>query len=151
MVNQDLSLLLKAVLALIFTVPIWFLINLFIAPFKVLREESKLGYWMGERFVYHIPVHIKTILSNDSDDGKALRFAVKDAPPRSFVQFKIENEGGLGSLLITNHEKNDFDWGTGQVRCGVRLNDKQEAVAKIKMPEGSAETVSTISMIYWEK
>jgi len=151
MIGEDFSHLLKAAGALILTLPVWFIINILIAPFRVLREEEKLGYWIDNRFVYHLPVHIKTILSYAKDDGKSYRFAVKEAPSKSFVQFKIENEGGLGSVLITNHEKNEFDWGTGQIRCGVRLNYKREAVVKIKMPQDSAETVSTISMIYWEK
>lgn len=145
----------KTFLAITMTLPIWFVINLILSPFKAIKEEKEEGEWNGRRFVYHFPKHIHTFLITPDRDKENLRISIKGVPGKSFVQFKTEYDGGLAALLIKNHEKTRRAFaGTSdslrKITYGVRLNSKSETVIELICPQNSSETVARVMAIYFE-
>lgn len=85
----------RAAQALFYALPIFMLLNAFIAIFKSLAERQQLGIWVNNRFVFHKPLHVKTAVVTDDDNGKLIPFKVTGLPKGSSVDLIAEIEKGF--------------------------------------------------------
>lgn len=154
-IMQEVTSLGKTFLAMVMTFPLWIGINLILGLFKIIKEEREEGEWNGRKFVYHSPKHIHTFLITPDRDKENVRIMIANIPANSFVQFKIEYDGGLASLQIKNHEKSQFGFvntpeNLRKITYGIRLNNKSETVVEFSCPQNSSETVARVMAIYFE-
>jgi len=149
--SPELSQFKRGTLAFALSIPTWFVLNLILAAIRLKNEERKEGTWEGNRFVYHVPKHIKTVVGLPSAEVSITRLHVPDVPAKAMVKFKFEYEGGLGKAQITNHEKSVWSWnGIGpKTTHELRLDGKAETVLAVNCPVESIETVIRIYSIYW--
>lgn len=139
-----------AVLAVVATVPIWIGINILRVPALISKEERENGEWFGPRFVYRAPRLVHAVQVGPRDNERFLPFHIDDAEPDSFVQLKLEHDGGLavaGAGLIKQPVH-----GHGvirETRYGVRLSG-QSSRLYVECPENSDPTVVRVYMLSWE-
>ena len=77
---------------LLYSVPIFFALNLIFAVFRVRKKECELGEWFGSRFIYHQPRRLFTVLVDERDNGNPFSFSVDDAEDGSLVSYAIETD-----------------------------------------------------------
>ena len=138
---------------MLLTVPIWVVLNLVLAPFRVCKEEREKGKWHGRRFVYHSPHQVFTTLVGPSDHGKYINFMVEDAEPNTFVQFKIVYDGGLAKVRIQSPmDRLPANWeGIGRnTQYGAKIDKNRMAGFDVHCPENSDSTIVRIQMLSWE-
>jgi hypothetical protein len=139
--------------ALLLTLPIWFVLNLLLAPFRVWKEERDRGRWFGHRFVYHSPQPVFTTLVAPSDNGNSIRFTVEDAEPNAFVQFKIIYDGGLAKVRIESplaRILGDWDAVSRRTQYGARIDSRRTAILSALCPENSDPTIVRVQMLTWK-
>jgi len=102
----------------VYSIPVFFVLNLVFAVFRVRKKERELGEWFGPRFVYHQPRRLATALVDESDNGKPLRFGVDDAEDGALVSYAIETD------RTDSRAKVELAWPGGQrpMDFGVPMN-----------------------------
>ncbi len=117
------------------------------------ENDKQSGVWSGGRFLYNVPKHLLTIQANPSDNFKVVRIRVNDAEPNSYVQFKMEYDGGKGFAILTQHENNAkylLNFTSRKSQYGVRLNENKETKMVIRMPKNSDDTIIRVYALWWE-
>ena len=82
----------QLLIALIYALPISLVFNGFFAFFKVRIELNNLGQWIGNRFVYHVPVNILTTVVTDADNGKLIPFKIKGLHKKASFELIINKQ-----------------------------------------------------------
>lgn len=59
--TQEIEIWWAGKVALVLTLPVYVLINALRAPFLIAKEERELGIWIGYKFVFHEPKHVRTV------------------------------------------------------------------------------------------
>ncbi|HVV78559.1 MAG TPA: hypothetical protein VHD59_02950 [Pseudolabrys sp.] len=91
----------------LFIVAAWFVLLflrlVFYAPFVMYRE----GTWHGNRFVFREPKLAFHAFVSTADNNSTYAFRFPDAPPFSFINYKIEPDGPRHyiSVAVMAHEK----------------------------------------------
>lgn len=78
--------------ALLYALPISFVLNGFFAIFKSQKEDRELGQWVGSRFIYHSPRHLATFVVTDADNGKLLPFKIRGLDKGVGIEVRIERD-----------------------------------------------------------
>ncbi len=76
----------------LYSVPLFFALNLLFATFRVRKKERELGEWFGPRFIYHEPRRLHTVLVDENDNGRPFMFCVNDAEDGALVYYVIETD-----------------------------------------------------------
>jgi hypothetical protein len=92
----------------VYSVPVFFMLNLVFALFRVRKNEKELGEWYGSRFVYHEPRRLLTVMVDENDNDKHWSFGVEDAEGGSLVSYFIETD------RTDNRAKVELAWPGGQ-------------------------------------
>ena len=133
------------------TVPVWILICIIIAFFKTFKQEKELGYWDGNQFIFQAPFCIKTVKLQTKDNAKCFRIKIKELPKNSFVNFKVDYQGGLNHLRIKTHENSQTVGNTSRnTTYGVRINSNKEFLYEVCAKTGSVDTICYISLLSWK-
>ena len=82
----------QIMIALIYALPISFLLNGFFALFKVRKEINSLGQWLGNKFVYHVPVLVLTTVVTDADNGRLIPFKISGLHKRAGIDLLIKKQ-----------------------------------------------------------
>lgn len=140
--------------AIIWAVPFYLAFCAIRSIFSITKKENEIGQWVGNKFIYHNPHHIKTFLLTPEDDGKNIRFKANGLPPNSFAYLKTDCEQGLGWIEIKIHENQKclFEQNPRANRTtthGIRLNNKSETVIEVGIQKDSVPTIARISVLYW--
>lgn len=150
--NTDVWGLSKSLFAAVITIPVWVIINIPLCIFRMLNEEKKEGYWLEERFIFHYPKLVKTLVIDQQKNQQTVRIAVNVAPAQSFVQFRTEYDGGLGFIEITTHEKNTTFLGISrETLYGSRISNNKQIVVRMHSSNGSDKSICRIFALYFEK
>lgn len=81
--------------ALAYALPIFVLLNAVIAILKATQEQDRLGLWTGNRFSFHSPQHISTVVVTDADNGKLNQFKIEGLPLGASVELIVQVEKGF--------------------------------------------------------
>lgn len=139
----------------LYSVPLFFLLNLLFAIFRVRKNEKRLGEWFGTRFIYHHPIRLVTALVDESDNGKPLKFAIEDAEDNALVSYAIETD------RTDSRAKVELAWPGGQrpMDLGVpmnlpkgsfRLPKSREMTLLTHVEPQSTVTTARVFMTGWE-
>lgn len=82
----------RLLIALVYALPISLILNGLFAIFKVRNELNELGEWIGNKFVYHAPVHLLTTVVTDTDNGKLIPFKVKGLHKNAGIEVIIKKQ-----------------------------------------------------------
>jgi hypothetical protein len=74
----------------LYSLPIFFSLNLFLAIFRVSKKEREKGKWFGPRFIYSEPQLLATRLVDENDNDNPFEFKIIDAEINALVSYKIE-------------------------------------------------------------
>lgn len=99
---------LDAVIAIILSIPLFFLLNLVFGFFRVRKQELALGGWFGSRFIYHEPQRLFTALVDEKDNGKVFPFEIQDVENGALVSYAIETGRTDGRVKV------ELAWPGGQ-------------------------------------
>ena len=117
------------------------------------KPTAQTGTWQGNRFIYDTPQPVLTKALRPEDDGKFFRFQVPNVLPNSFVQFRVEYDGGTAKALVVSHESQEVGWQsiTRNTQAGVRIADDSTTVLKVHVPQNSDMTVVRLYTLWWER
>lgn len=82
----------QAIIVFLWSLPVFFAVNLVRAIFRIRQRERALGAWLGDRFVYHEPRLALMVLVNEQDNARAHRFRLPDLPVDAFVWYEIATD-----------------------------------------------------------
>lgn len=139
----------------LYAVPAFLLVNLVCALFRVRANERNLGKWFGTRFIYHEPVRLATVLVDEQDNGKHLRFAIDGPEDSSLVSYIIETD------RRDNRAKVELAWPNGKrpMECGTpmqhprgsfRLPKSRDMALMTHVEPQSTVTTVRVFMTGWE-
>ncbi len=120
---------------------------------KQAAAPQPAGTWKNNRYIYDAPRLIQTFSVGPEDEGRFFRFRVNGVASESYVQFKVEYDGGIATALIVPHEKQQVNWRrvTRKTQAAVRLRNDNTTVLKVHVPPQSDMTVIRIYALWWEK
>ncbi|HSI94813.1 MAG: hypothetical protein ACAH09_09440 [Methylophilaceae bacterium] len=84
----------RALNAFLYSLPIFIIVNSICSIFKTIKHQERLGIWVGNRFVFHEPIHLKTLLVTSDNNDTPISFTVSEFPTREAsvdLIAKIEN------------------------------------------------------------
>jgi hypothetical protein len=134
---------------------VWLGITLiFYAVFSFLearRKVSGLGQWNDNRFVFHAPLTVATVLASPRDNERILRVTANDAPSLSVVRGWLENANNSMMLQATAQSPyfafkrwynliQDRPWPSfadGPLHFAVRVGKRKEFFVEWIMPENA--------------
>lgn len=125
---------------------IWLPFITIFAFFKV----KNIGIWNGNKFIFNQPQYVGTYNFIPSDNSKIKKISVKKAPANSLVKFKLDYNGGLGFIKLSNHQDTQMP-GDRETQYSVRLNNKSEVFLEFCMPTESRDTNVIVNVISFEK
>ena len=146
---------LQALETLLWSIPVFLVLNMFFALFRVVKREREDGSWFGPRFVYHRPRHLTTALVDERDNGRPISFQIEDAEDASLISYAIETD------RTDERVKVELAWPGGQrpMDFGVPMNVPKGAFRLPKVrtmtllchvaPNSTATTVR-VFMTGWE-
>lgn len=135
--------------AIVLTIPIWFVINLILSPFRMLKEEKDLGAWIGDQFIFHEKKLIKTLAIQPFDNETEITVKIPDIPKKTIVRYKIEYHGGLAKVQHSIFMAINFDVIQRDKQSGGFLY-KTDPKFLIHCPQNSDQTIARIYLISWE-
>ena len=111
--GDEAAILLAGVAATLSAVPLLFLINLILSPFRVHFEEKEKGVWQDGHFVYHEPQLLASFWLGPAESGVIYPVVAQDAEPNSLVSYKIEYEtttDRLKAQIIIHPKQQPLSW-----------------------------------------
>jgi hypothetical protein len=90
----------RAIQAFFYALPAFVLLNAVLASFKAFSEIKKHGVWEGNRYVFHEPMHIKTVVVTDGDNGKLIPFKIEGFPERASVDLTAKIDEGFDNRNV---------------------------------------------------
>lgn len=148
--NEELGIFIVGAIAFLGSYVAYGIVSLISAPFIAGKREKERGTYYENRFVYHSPLHIQTILITPQDNEKKLKVTVKDAEPNSFVLFKLDYDKGKGYLSVGPLLGGENTELIRKIEYGIRLNSKREAFFTMYSFKDSDPTIARISILCWE-
>jgi hypothetical protein len=142
----------EAVQVVLWSLPAFVLLNAVRAVFRVPKQERARGIWRGDRFVYHEPRVVLTVLVNEEDNGRANRFLPPDDVPRSALVWYVIDvdrfDNRVTAALVFAYENVEAGWrtsGSHLPRGGIRLsaNGKLSLVTRAE-PNSTLTTVRVL-------
>lgn len=124
-------------------------VSLVSAPFIAAKREKERGGRHGDKFVYHIPLYIQTILIEPKDDLKWITIKINDAEPDAFVYFKFEFDKGKGFLSIGPMQGREHTEQIRKIEYGLRLDRNRGASFQVNCPVNSDPTIARVYVLYW--
>ena len=146
---------LQAFETFLYTLPIFLVLNIFFAVFRVAEQERKKGEWFGVRFVYHQPVQLATVLVDELDNDRPILFRIDDAEPNSLVKYVIETDrqdSRVKTELAWSNGKRPIDFGAprNSQRASFRLPKDRTMSLLCHTEPGSTVTTVRVFMNSWE-
>lgn len=136
--------------ALVYTFPLFILVNLVTSIFGTSDEIRKRGTWFGRRFVFHEPLRVYTTEFGPSDDNTTRRFQIDSAEPNSFVEFHLEHYGRLGVASVGPPGMPLHGFGvTRETRFGSRIDATRSTSLYFNCPKDSDPTIVRVYVISW--
>lgn len=143
-----------ALTMLLVSIPLWVLMQAILALFKVGREDRALGYWDGHSFVYHEPMHVKTISVSPEDCHEWKEFDIpKDVELGVLATFTTKIDGAKDRIKVTFHPEYaeaQMVWGTAGSQSGIRFPKNRKASIKVQMLSGTVRSRIRIYLLKWE-
>jgi len=154
--QDEAAVLLAGAGAVLVAVPLFFVVNLLLAPFRILADEKRIGTWTGGLYTYNEPQLLATIRITPDDDNRVFPIFAKDAEPNSLISYKIESEQSEHRVKVqvcfSKKTGPIMNWGTIRQdrRGGIRVGkDRKMYLAAKTRPEYDAVTFR-IYMLSWE-
>ncbi|WP_157954224.1 hypothetical protein [Saccharospirillum mangrovi] len=121
---------------IIYSIPLFFLANLVFSIFRIRKNEKMIGAWFGNRFIYHEPLRLLTVLVDENDNENPFVFAINDAEDDSLVSYVIKTD------RIDNRAKVEIAWARGfrPMDCGKPMNIPK---CSIRLPKGRKMSLIT--------
>jgi len=141
--------------AIVYSIPLFFLLNLFFAIFRIQKKEKQLGSWFGPRFIYHKPQQLLTVLVDEKDNGKSFIFDIKDAEDNAIISYAIETD------RTDKRVKVELAWPNGEklidsgnpmnfTKGSVRLTKSRTMAIITNIEPCSTVTTVRVFMTGWE-
>jgi hypothetical protein len=136
---------------------IWAIALAISTPYRLRKQESSVGAWSGDRFVYKEPKLILTKEWKSGDNGNYPLFPCPDAYPDSLIDYRIEIDGPSERMnciivgayyihpIVGTLQSARFD-----ARGRVRLRkDRQLGLACYSRPD-TLPAIVRVYMLAWE-
>ena len=139
----------------LYSLPVFLLLNLFFGVFRVAKGERQKGEWFGNRFVYHQPVRLLTVLVDELDNEKPIKFKITDAEDDSLVSYIIETDRmdrRVKVELAWPGGKRPMDFGSPRdsSRGSFRLPNERAMSLLCNIEPASTVTTVRVYMTSWE-
>jgi hypothetical protein len=147
----------RSLQALIYAFPLFLLLNAIVSAFKASEEQQKLGLWAGNKFVFHKPCHLKTVVVTDADNNKLTPFKVKGLPKGSSVDLIVEVEKGFDDrnvkVQFIARKDNPIMWDQykRQNMLAFVPDDQTFYVTTLKQTPSNASTIKVYLMAWYAK
>ena len=142
----------RLLIALLYALPVSFILNGFFALFKVRKELKELGQWIDNKFVYHQPVHLLTTVVTDADNGKLIPFHIKGLHKNAGVELLIKkqdfDEHNVRVQFVVNKDM-QIIWDEFERSTMLGWNNKDSLyITTLKATPSNASTVK-VYLLSW--
>ena len=145
----------NGLIVILYSVPLFFIANLIFSIFRVKKNEQNLGEWFGNRFIYHEPQRLLTVLVDENDNETPKVFPIHDAETNSLVSYVIQTD------RADNRAKVELAWPKGQraldfgqpmnlPKASFRLPPERKMSLITNVESNSTVTTVRVFMTGWE-
>jgi len=139
----------------LYSLPVFLMLNLFFAVFRVAKGEREKGEWFGNRFVYHHPVRLLTVLVDELDNERPIKFKIADAEDDSLVSYIIETDRMDTRIKVElawpgGKRPMDFGGPRNSPRGSIRLPRGRAMSLLCNIEPASTVTTVRVFMTSWE-
>lgn len=145
----------NGLIVIIYSIPLFFLANLLFSIFRVKKNEDNLGKWFGNRFIYHEPRRLLTVLVDEYDNEKPSIFPIHDAESGSLVSYVIytdrtDNRAKVEIAWPKGHRALDFGQPMNLPKGSFRLPTERKMSLITNVEPNSTVTTVRVFMTGWE-
>lgn len=153
--REELKNTIRTLHAFLYAFPAFAVIAGFIAIFKVMKEQKRLGQWANNRFVFHQKRHLMTAVVTSEDNGKLFPFKITGLPKNASVDLVVEIEKGFDDrnvrVQFVSHKDSPIFWDEYERHNMLGFVPKDETlyVTALKSSPSNESTIKVFLMSWY--